>query len=89
MAWGCVQLYCDQLLCKPALNSTNNEEIENPPSSLNKTSVQQAKQAIFSSKPNIIFCDIFLKSYEVLQFDHLIELPMHLPPSFKVSNLII
>jgi hypothetical protein len=75
LAWGCVQLHCDQILGK--------EEKQKPSDSV--TALPHGKTALYSSKPMIIFCDIKLNSGEVLEYSGSFEIPTNLPPSFKGS----
>uniref|UniRef100_A0AC34FM11 Uncharacterized protein n=1 Tax=Panagrolaimus sp. ES5 TaxID=591445 RepID=A0AC34FM11_9BILA len=75
LAWGCVQLHCDQIQGK--------EEKQKPTDSV--TSLSHGKTALYSSKPMIIFCDIKLNSGELLEYSGSFEIPAKLPPSFKGS----
>lgn len=81
LAWGCVQLHCDQILLRlPTLDNAQKQV------DITKiTSVPlRSKESIYSSTPVIIFCDVRLKPNETIQFDHIITLPLYMPPSFKV-----
>lgn len=82
LAWGCVQLHCDQIILR---SSTFDEAQKQALEAQKKTSVPlRGKQSIYSSAPAIIFCDARLKPNEVIQFEHTLTLPLHMPPSFKV-----
>lgn len=75
-----MQLHCEQVFTKQGLEQNlPTLKIEGA------TSVSRAKQAIFSSNPTIIFCDVSLKPSESQQFNCHIEIPMNFPPSFKVN----
>lgn len=75
LAWGCVQLHCDQILGK--------DEKQKPADSV--TSLSHGKTAIYSSKPMIIFCDIKLNPGDLIEYSATFEIPSNLPPSFKVN----
>ena len=51
--------------------------------STNITSVARSKQAIYSSKPIITFCDISIKPSGTAKYEHSLTIPEHFPPSFK------
>lgn len=76
LAWGCVQLHCDQILGKAALNNE-----EQKPDQL--TSLTSTKTSLYSSKPSIIFCDIQLNPLELLEYSTNFDIPNNMPPSFK------
>uniref|UniRef100_A0A7E4WA71 Arrestin_C domain-containing protein n=1 Tax=Panagrellus redivivus TaxID=6233 RepID=A0A7E4WA71_PANRE len=80
LAWGCVQLHCDQQL----LRSVSAEE-KAPKRADSVTSLNSGKTAIYSSKPTIIFCDVQLSPGEIYEYKSSFEIPPSYPPSFKGS----
>jgi len=80
LAWGCVQLHLEQILLKPATR-VNGKDVQMERNDF--TSVVCSKQAIYSSRPAIIFCDISIKPSEIVKYNHTVEIPANLAPSFK------
>uniref|UniRef100_A0A914GX30 RAB6A-GEF complex partner protein 2 n=1 Tax=Globodera rostochiensis TaxID=31243 RepID=A0A914GX30_GLORO len=82
LAWGCVQLHCEGNV-STAQKATDRRHNRSSSSAASSTAVTRAKQAIFSSEPAILFCDIRLAPGAVQNFETQKEIPLDLPPSFK------
>ena len=82
LAWGCVQLHCDQVQGKSTGAFGSDEKIRSVKSDT-LTSLPTGKTSLYSSKPSIIFCDIQLNPSELLEYSAIFDIPPNLPPSFK------
>ena len=77
IAWSCVQLFCE------ATSPSKNKESTRRPRLT--TSVTKAKNAIFTSDPALLFCDLKLNPGEIKKFEATHQIPLlDVPPSFKV-----
>lgn len=79
LGWICVQLHCDRFFPRGGRIPENL-----PVNTTDSTSVKLPKEAIYSSKPDILLCNwTMLKgSSEVRQKS--IKIPVGFPPTFKV-----
>lgn len=79
LGWICVQLHCDRFFPRggklPEIVSPNSGD---------STSVKLPKEAIYSSKPDIILCNwnVAKGGSEIRQ--KTIKIPLGFPPTFKV-----
>ncbi|WKX98196.1 hypothetical protein Q1695_013683 [Nippostrongylus brasiliensis] len=73
LAWGSVQLTCERTM------GAHVHSRDRP-----TTSIARSASTVYSSKPNVLFCDVELKHGETRKFVCEIHLPMQdLPPSFR------
>uniref|UniRef100_A0A183BI51 Radical SAM core domain-containing protein n=1 Tax=Globodera pallida TaxID=36090 RepID=A0A183BI51_GLOPA len=83
LAWGCVQLHCEGNVSTAQKATDWRHNRSSSAAAASSTAVTRAKQAIFSSEPAILFCDIRLAPGAVQNFETQKEIPLDLPPSFK------
>ncbi|RCN35611.1 Rgp1 [Ancylostoma caninum] len=73
LAWGSVQLTCERTMGAQVA-------FRDRPT----TAISRSASTVYSSKPNVLFCDAELNHGESRQFTCEIPLPMHqVPPSFR------
>ncbi|EYC27922.1 hypothetical protein Y032_0008g255 [Ancylostoma ceylanicum] len=73
LAWGSVQLTCERTLGAQVASR------DRP-----TTAISRSASTVYSSKPNVLFCDAELSHGESRKFTCEIPLPMHkVPPSFR------
>jgi hypothetical protein len=83
LGWICVQLHCDRFFPRGGRIPENL-----PVNTTDSTSVKLPKEAIYSSKPDLILVNWTVPkgSSEVRQ--KTIKIPLGFPPTFKVSKFL-
>lgn len=79
LAWGCVQLHCEE---NAFLDENKRRDRQST------TAVTKSKHAIYSSEPTILFCDISIQAGKNQQFRATHRIPiLGYPPTYKASDM--